>query len=92
MNQPDTTAVLAPDLARDDEMNQTSLFAQPAAAAPSQAPSARSGAAPKRPGRLSEAKRFKIFSGDANKPLAEEVCQFIGVPLGQTRMQRFARW
>ena len=44
----------------------------------------------KRSGRLSEAKRFKIFSGEANRPLAEEVCRFVGVPLGETRLQRFA--
>ncbi len=44
----------------------------------------------RRPGRLSEAKRFKIFSGVANKPLAEEICKFVGVPLGETRMQRFS--
>ena len=44
----------------------------------------------KRQGRLSEAKRFKIFSGEANKALAEEVCRFVGVPLGETRMQRFS--
>jgi ribose-phosphate pyrophosphokinase len=44
----------------------------------------------KRSGRLSEAKRFKIFSGTANKPLAEEVCRYVGVPLGETRMQRFS--
>ena len=44
----------------------------------------------KRPGRLSDDKRFKIFSGTANKELAEEICKFIGVPLGETRMQRFS--
>ncbi len=44
----------------------------------------------KRSGRLSEAKRFKIFSGLANKSLAEEVCKFVGVPLGETKMQRFS--
>jgi ribose-phosphate pyrophosphokinase len=44
----------------------------------------------KRSSRLSEDKRFKIFSGSANKPLAEEVCRFLGVPLGETRLQRFA--
>ena len=88
MIQPDTPAVLPPDLARDDEMNQRSVTAP---AAPPAAPIAK--AAPERKprtGRLSEAKRFKIFSGEANKPLAEEVCQFVGVPLGQTKMQRFA--
>ena len=44
----------------------------------------------KRTGRLSEDKRFKIFSGTANKELAEEICKFIGVPMGETRMQRFS--
>jgi ribose-phosphate pyrophosphokinase len=50
----------------------------------------KAGADKRRPGRLSEAKRFKIFSGEANKALAEEVCKFVGVPLGETRMQRFS--
>ena len=44
----------------------------------------------KRTGRLSDDKRFKIFSGTANKELAEEICKFIGVPMGETRMQRFS--
>ncbi len=44
----------------------------------------------KRSGRLSEDKRFKIFSGSANKPLCEEICKFVGVPMGETRMQRFS--
>ena len=51
---------------------------------------AKAGTERKRAGRLSEAKRFKIFTGSANKPLAEEVCKFVGVPLGETRMQRFS--
>jgi ribose-phosphate pyrophosphokinase len=44
----------------------------------------------RRPSRVSEDKRFKIFCGSANKALAEEVCKFIGVPLGETKLQRFA--
>ena len=59
-------------------------------AASTQGASARAAPERKRSGRLSEAKRFKIFSGEANKPLAEEVCRFVGVPLGETRLQRFA--
>ena len=90
MKQEDTAAVLAPDLARDQQMteetNQTSLFAPVTPATPP----AKAVPERKRAGRLGEAKRFKIFSGEANKPLAEEVCQFVGVPLGQTKMQRFA--
>ncbi len=44
----------------------------------------------KRSGRLSEDKRFKIFSGSANVALSEEICRFVGVPLGETRLQRFS--
>jgi ribose-phosphate pyrophosphokinase len=44
----------------------------------------------KRPGRLSEDKRFKIFCGSANRELAQEICKHIGVPLGETKMQRFS--
>ncbi|RXH57892.1 Ribose-phosphate pyrophosphokinase [Granulicella sibirica] len=51
---------------------------------------AKTGAERKRSGRLSDDKRFKIFSGSANRPLAEEVCKFVGVPLGETRLQRFS--
>jgi ribose-phosphate pyrophosphokinase len=44
----------------------------------------------KRVGRLSEDKRVKIFSGTSNHALAEEVCKFVGVPLGEARLQRFS--
>ena len=44
----------------------------------------------KRTSRLAEDKRFKIFCGSANRPLAEEVCAFLGVPLGQTKLQDFS--
>ncbi len=44
----------------------------------------------KRSSRLSEDKRFKIFSGSANRPLAEEIGKFLGVPVGETRLQRFS--
>ena len=45
----------------------------------------------KRQSRLSEDRRFKIFSGSANRPLAEEICsEHLGVPLGETKIQRFA--
>jgi len=39
---------------------------------------------------LSEDRRFKIFAGSANRQLAEEICKQIGVPLGDTKIQRFA--
>jgi len=44
----------------------------------------------KRTRNLSEDKRFKIFSGTANRPLAEEIGRYIGVPVGEVKMQRFA--
>jgi ribose-phosphate pyrophosphokinase len=44
----------------------------------------------KRSRSYSEDKRFKIFSGSANRTLAQEICKHIGVALGETKMQRFA--
>ncbi len=86
MTQANTTAVLSPDLARDEELNRRSSIAPSV----SQTPPAKAAPERRRAGRLGEAKRFKIFSGEANIALSEEVCQFVGVPLGQTKMQRFA--
>ena len=37
-----------------------------------------------------EDKRFKIFSGSANRALAAEICKHIGIALGETKIQRFA--
>src|SRR5437762_12739774 len=34
--------------------------------------------------------KFKIFSGTANEPLADEVCHFLGMPRGLTQVTRFA--
>lgn len=34
--------------------------------------------------------KFKIFSGSAHRPLAEEICQNLGVPLGKAKMGRFS--
>src|SRR4026209_2968825 len=33
--------------------------------------------------------RLKIFSGNSNRPLAEEICQSIGVPLGEATVTSF---
>jgi len=35
------------------------------------------------------AERLKIFSGNANRPLAEAICQHIGVPLGEAAVTSF---
>jgi ribose-phosphate pyrophosphokinase len=34
--------------------------------------------------------KFKIFSGTANEPLADDVCQFLGMQRGQAQITRFA--
>jgi ribose-phosphate pyrophosphokinase len=34
--------------------------------------------------------RFKVFSGTANEALADEVCNFLGMPRGQAQVTRFA--
>lgn len=34
--------------------------------------------------------KFKIFSGTANSPLADEVCHFLGMQRGQAQVTRFA--
>jgi len=44
----------------------------------------------KRTRNLSEDKRFKLFSGTANRPLAEEIGRHIGVSVGEAKLQRFA--
>lgn len=69
--------------------NLPSLQAGAAATAPPPA-AAKSAPERKRTTRLSEDRRFKIFCGTANRPLAEEICRFLGVPLGETRLQRFS--
>ena len=39
---------------------------------------------------LGEDKTFKLFSGTANQALAEEIAGFIGVKMGESKLQRFA--
>jgi len=33
---------------------------------------------------------LKIFTGNANRPLAEKICQYLGVPLGEAAVGRFS--
>ena len=44
----------------------------------------------KRSRNLSEDKRFKLFSGTANPALTAEIARHIGVPVGESKIQRFA--
>ncbi len=96
MSEQDTTAVLSPISGRAEE-NEPDSQSAPAnsASGGSSLPSVQAKASlitpeRKRPGKLSEAKRFKIFCGSANPALSEEICKFVGVPLGETRLQRFS--
>ncbi len=51
---------------------------------------AKSAAERRRSRHLGEDKGFRIFSGGANRELAQEICRHIGAPLGETKLQRFA--
>lgn len=33
---------------------------------------------------------LKIFSGTANRPLAQEICDYLGLPLGEVKLERFS--
>jgi ribose-phosphate pyrophosphokinase len=44
----------------------------------------------KRTRNLTEDRRFKLFSGTANRPLADEIARHIGVTVGEAKTQRFA--
>ncbi len=44
----------------------------------------------RKPQRARQDDKFKIFSGTANHPLAEEICAFLGMPLGQSNITRFS--
>ena len=63
---------------------------QGATADAAKAKDAKPAAERKRTRNLSEDKRFKLFSGTANKPLAEKIGVHIGVPVGESKIQRFA--
>jgi ribose-phosphate pyrophosphokinase len=45
---------------------------------------------PERKQRARVDEKFKIFSGTANEALADEVCQFLGMPRGVAQVTRFA--
>ena len=86
MNNNDTTAVLPPNSTQTDEQDTSHQSVSASSAANTVKPATEK----KRSGRLSDAKGFKIFAGTANRALGEEICKFVGVPLGETRLQRFS--
>ncbi len=100
MSQPDMTAVLSPSPSFESGDATAKPGVAPLTSSPDSVPSngAQGGSSSsprpvpdrRRAGKLSEDKRFKIFCGTANQPLCEEICRFLGVPLGETRLQRFS--
>ena len=93
MSNQDTTAVLSPISGQAEEPEQDPQPA-PKPSADGLPKAAPEGAKPaterKRSPRLNEDKRFKIFCGSSNRALTEEICKFVGVPLGEAKLQRFA--
>jgi ribose-phosphate pyrophosphokinase len=84
VNKQDTTAVLSPNSGQIDELEtshqsasalDSSAMADAGIAIPGLMGGFQSKSAPdrKRPGRLSEDKRVKIFCGSSNRALAEEI-------------------
>ena len=95
MNQKDTTAVPFPS-SNDNGSNAPQGAGEPAKQGaefqltPAAPATGKPSTDKKRVSKVSDDKRFKIFSGSANRPLTEEVCKFLGVPVGETRLQRFS--
>ena len=92
MNNQDTTAVLSP-ISGQAEENEKNSQPAPKPQADGNAPKAgeqKTAPERKRSPKLNEDKRFKIFCGSSNRALAEEICKFVGVPLGEAKLQRFA--
>lgn len=44
----------------------------------------------RKPQRVRRDDKFKIFSGTANEPLADEICNFLDMPRGQSHLTRFS--
>ena len=93
MNNQDTTAVLSP-ISGQAEDQEKSPQPAPKPSSEGAAKASPDGARPaterKRSPKLSEDKRFKIFCGSSNRALCEEICKFVGVPVGEAKLQRFA--
>jgi len=77
------------DLVKTDTMEAAGATAASVAAAQADGNN-KAKTQPRRSRVSNEDRRFKIFSGTANRELAEAICRHIGVTLGETRMQRFA--
>jgi ribose-phosphate pyrophosphokinase len=89
VNEQDTTAVLTPIQGQVEEI-ETNSQPVPALSAQGHPGGQAKPAEKKRVPRTSENKRMKIFCGSSNIALCEEICKFVGVPMGESRLQRFS--
>src|ERR1039457_2546502 len=86
----DKQADSQPNVTRDGATPKETVVGSTSGDAAAKAKDAKPAVERKRTRNLSEDKRFKLFSGTANKPLAEEIGRHIGVPVGEVKIQRFA--
>ncbi|WP_334268215.1 ribose-phosphate diphosphokinase [Edaphobacter sp. HDX4] len=89
VNEQDATAVLSPIQGQVEEA-ETGSQPAPALSDKGQSSGQPKTAEKKRAPRQSENKRMKIFCGSSNIALCEEICKFVGVPMGESRLQRFS--
>jgi ribose-phosphate pyrophosphokinase len=87
-SEQETQANQLEDLVKTDTIEAVGVATPNLAAAP--ADGAKTKPQSRRSRVSNEDRRFKVFSGSANRELAEEICKHIGVTLGETRMQRFS--
>ncbi len=85
-----TVAVSTNGNAGDESHGDETRLGQASGAARSKDGDAKTRPGARRSRVSNEDRRFKIFSGTANRPLAEAICEHIGVKLGETKIQRFA--
>jgi ribose-phosphate pyrophosphokinase len=86
----ETITVTAEDATEDGGQAAAKEAARFASAEAAKARETRLAPERKRSRNLSEDKRFKLFSGTANRPLAEEIGSHIGVKVSDAKIQRFA--
>ncbi len=89
MNEQDATAVLSPIQGQTEE-TETGSQSVPTLSAQGQPGGQLKASEKKRASRPSESRRMKIFCGSSNPALCEEICKFVGVPMGEARLQRFS--
>lgn len=76
-------SAVQPTITPENTVTDQVMGAASAAKAPEQK-------AEKKPVKARQDDKFKIFCGSANPALAQEICDFLGLPLGQTHLTQFS--